>query len=57
MQEDYRSFFSREYQALREEVTGLSGQVEGAVGDRVMAAMDQIGSAVRGIQSLKLSCR
>jgi wobble nucleotide-excising tRNase len=26
----YRSFFSREYHILRNEVTGLSGQVEGA---------------------------
>jgi wobble nucleotide-excising tRNase len=37
----YRSFFSREYHALRDEVTGLSGQVESAVGDRVVAAIDQ----------------
>jgi wobble nucleotide-excising tRNase len=37
----YRSFFSREYHALREEVTGLSGQVENAVGDRISAAIDQ----------------
>jgi hypothetical protein len=37
----YRSFFSREYHALRDEVTGLSGQVEGAVGDRLVAAIDQ----------------
>src|SRR5271166_2237728 len=37
----YRSFFSREYHALRDEVTGLSGQVEDAVGDRVAAAIDQ----------------
>lgn len=39
--QDYRSFFSREYHALRDEVTGLSGQVESAVGDRVAAAIDQ----------------
>jgi wobble nucleotide-excising tRNase len=37
----YRSFFSREYHALRDEVTGLSRQVESAVGDRVSAAIDQ----------------
>lgn len=37
----YRSFFSREYHALRDEVTGLSGQVDAAIGDRVSAAIDQ----------------
>jgi wobble nucleotide-excising tRNase len=37
----YSSFFSREYHALRDEVTGLIDQVEGAIGDRVSAAIDQ----------------
>lgn len=37
----YRSFFSREYHALREEVTGLQRQVESAVGDRVAATIEQ----------------
>jgi len=37
----YSSFFSREYRALRDEVTGLSNQVGGAIGDRVAAAVDQ----------------
>jgi wobble nucleotide-excising tRNase len=37
----YRSFFSREYHALREEVSGLSGQVEAVIGDRVSAAIGQ----------------
>ncbi len=33
----YRSFFSREYDALRDEVTALGGEVEAAIGDRVSA--------------------
>ncbi len=37
----YRSFFSREYHSLRDEVTAMNGQVEAAVGDRVSAAIEQ----------------
>jgi wobble nucleotide-excising tRNase len=37
----YRSFFTREYHALRDEVTGLSGQVEAAIGERVSATIEQ----------------
>src|SRR5437867_2722081 len=37
----YASFFSKEYHALRDEVTRLSGQVEAAIGDRVSASLDQ----------------
>jgi len=37
----YRSCFSREYHALRNEVTAMNGQVETAVGDRVSAAIEQ----------------
>jgi wobble nucleotide-excising tRNase len=37
----YRSFFNREYHALRGEVTGLSGQVDTAIGDPVAASIDQ----------------
>jgi wobble nucleotide-excising tRNase len=37
----YRSFFSREYHALREEVTALSSEVGSVIGDRVSAAIDQ----------------
>jgi len=37
----YRSLFSREYHALRDEVTGLGGQVDTAIGDPVAAAIDQ----------------
>ena len=37
----YRALFSREYHALRDEVTGLSGQVDTAIGDPVAAAIDQ----------------
>ena len=37
----YRSYFSREYHALRNEVTAMNGQVETAVGHRVSAAIEQ----------------
>jgi wobble nucleotide-excising tRNase len=37
----YKVFFSREYHALRDEVTGLSTQVEAAIGERVSAAIKQ----------------
>ena len=37
----YRSFFSREYHALRDEVTAMSGHVDGAIGDRGSAAIEQ----------------
>jgi wobble nucleotide-excising tRNase len=37
----YRDFFSREYHALREEVTALSGRVEAAIGDRVSGPIEQ----------------
>ena len=39
--QDYRSFFSREYHALRDEVTGLKGQVDVAVGDRSATSIEQ----------------
>ncbi len=38
---DYRSFFSREYHALRDEVAALKRQVDGTVGERVVAIIDQ----------------
>lgn len=38
----YRDFFSRQYHALRQEVTGLSGRVEAAIGERVSGAIEQI---------------
>jgi len=38
---DYRSFFSREYHALREEVAGLKRQVDAAIGERVAAGLEQ----------------
>jgi wobble nucleotide-excising tRNase len=37
----YRSYFSREYHALRTEVTALSTEIGTVVGDRVAAAIDQ----------------
>ncbi len=37
----YRSFFSREYHALRDEVNQLSSGVERSIGDRVSTAIDQ----------------
>jgi wobble nucleotide-excising tRNase len=37
----YRSYFSREYHALRNEVTAMNGQVEDAVGHRVSATIEQ----------------
>ena len=37
----YRSFFSREYHALRDEVTAMNGLVGGAIGDLVSAAIKQ----------------
>lgn len=39
--QDYTSFFSREYHALRDEVTALKGQVDAAVGDRAAAGIEQ----------------
>ncbi|HEY2384029.1 MAG TPA: AAA family ATPase, partial [Terriglobia bacterium] len=38
---DYRSFFSHEYHALREEVGGLKRQVEATIGERAAAALEQ----------------
>lgn len=40
--QDYKSFFSREYHALRDEVTALKRQVETAIGERGAAAIEQI---------------
>lgn len=37
----YREFFSREYHALREEVTALQRQVDSALGEPVVAAIEQ----------------
>lgn len=37
----YRGFFSTEYHALRNEVTNLSEQVDGALAERVSAAIEQ----------------
>ena len=37
----YREFFSKEYHALRDEVTDLVRQVEGAIGERVVAGIEQ----------------
>ena len=37
----YREFFSREYHALRDEVTDLGKQVEGAIGERVTTGIEQ----------------
>ena len=37
----YRSFFSKEYHALRDEVMAMSGQVENSVGGRVSSAIEQ----------------
>lgn len=40
--QDYRSFFSREYHALRDEVTALKQQVDVSVGERAAAAIEQL---------------
>jgi wobble nucleotide-excising tRNase len=37
----YRSFFSKEYHALRDEVTALSRQIDTALGDLIAAGIDQ----------------
>jgi wobble nucleotide-excising tRNase len=37
----YKDFFSREYHALREEVTALAREVDNALGDRTAAAIEQ----------------
>lgn len=37
----YRSYFSREYHALRDEVTALGRQVEGAIGEHISALVAQ----------------
>jgi wobble nucleotide-excising tRNase len=39
--QDYRSFFSREYHALRDEVAALKRQVVAAIGERVAAGLEQ----------------
>src|SRR6185437_6394008 len=39
--QDYRSFFSREYHALRDEVTALKRSVDTVVGERAAAALEQ----------------
>lgn len=39
--EDYRSYFSQEYRALREEVAQLKRTVDTAIGPRVTAALQQ----------------
>lgn len=39
--QDYRSFFSREYHALRDEVTALKRQVDTAIGERAAATIEQ----------------
>jgi wobble nucleotide-excising tRNase len=38
----YQDFFSAKYHALRDEVTGLSREVEAALGDRITAAIEQL---------------
>jgi wobble nucleotide-excising tRNase len=40
--QDYRSFFSREYHALRDEVTGLKRQVDTVIGERNAATLEQL---------------
>jgi wobble nucleotide-excising tRNase len=42
--QDYRSFFSREYHALRDEVTALKRQVDAAIGERIASALEQTGT-------------
>jgi len=50
--QDYRSFFSREYHALRDEVTTLKGQVDAAVGDRAAATIEQaVSQNSNGVES------
>jgi len=39
--QDYRSFFSREYHALRDEVAALKQQVDAAIDERAAAAIEQ----------------
>lgn len=39
--QDYRSFFGREYHALRDQVTELKRQVDAVVGERVAATLEQ----------------
>lgn len=38
---DYNSFFSAEYHALRDEVTGLKRQVDQTLGDRIATGLEQ----------------
>lgn len=40
--QDYRSFFSREYHALRDEVTALKRQVDAVIGERNAASLEQL---------------
>ena len=39
--EAYKSFFSKEYHALRDEVNQMNGTVERSIGDRISATLDQ----------------
>lgn len=39
--QDYRAYFSREYHALRDEVTALKNQVDAAVGERAASGLER----------------
>lgn len=39
--QDYRSYFSREYHALRDEVAALKSEVDRAMGERIAAGIEQ----------------
>jgi wobble nucleotide-excising tRNase len=49
--QDYKAFFSREYHALRDEVTALKRQVDAVIGERIAAALEQ--TATRNLAAVE----
>jgi wobble nucleotide-excising tRNase len=55
--QDYRSFFSHEYHALRDEVAALKQQVDAAIGERAGAAIEQsVAQNVAAAESWRQYC-
>jgi wobble nucleotide-excising tRNase len=55
--QDYRAFFNREYQALRDDVTALKRQVDTAIGERVAASIVQTATQnLVAVQSWRQFC-
>ena len=56
--QDYRSFFSHEYHALRDEVAALKQQVNAAIGERAAAAIEQsVAQNIAAAESWRQYCQ